>query len=266
MSNVSYAVGAGLKLARAEAHIAEMDRKIADYIRRGPFSWERRTSSEPDCTDIVFRLNEAIPVEIAAVVGDALHNMRSSLDNLASALAVRNGASAAQQRQVYYPVGQNQAEFANKCNQLASIIGSAASNALAATEVFGGGKGEKIKRLGEMSNTDKHRLLIPTVPKIDGPLQFGFGGNEPLPSGFKGSFKFMIGELGMGKVPACDGDLLLSYGDVNDDRFFINYQPTLTVSLDFQGLVPGESIVTTLKEMRLSAVDAINQIVGMVGV
>jgi hypothetical protein len=265
MLNVSYAIGAGLKLSRSESHIAEIDKAIANYIRREPFSWERKVSSEPNCTDIILRLNEAIPTEIATVVGDALHNMRSSLDNLASALAVRNGASATQQRQVYYPVGQNQADFVNKCNQLAPIIGMAASNALAATEVFVGGKGEKIKSLGEMSNTDKHRLLIPTVPKIEGTLQFGFGGDEPIPAGFEGRFKFMVGELGFGKIPACDGDLLLSYGDVNDDRFFINYQPTLTVSLDFQGLVPGESIVTTLTEMRISVVDAINQIVGLVG-
>lgn len=265
MVSPAYAIGAKLKLTRAQSHIAEIDREVRKYIERAPFRWETSASDEPNHTDITLRLDEAIPDEIATIVGDALHNMRSSLDNLVAGLATRNSATAKQLKQVYFPVGQDQTEFVRKCNDLSKIIGVTASNSIAAAEVFVGGRGEKIKMLGEMSNTDKHRLLIPTIPKIEGQLQLGFGGSQPLPAGFEGRFSAKFGELAIGKIPACDGDLLLSYGNITDDRFFISYQPTLTVSMDFRGLVPGESVVTTLNGMRLSALDAVDLVIAALG-
>lgn len=257
-----FAVGARQKLSRARTHITEIEKLISAYIKRRPFSWVTADSEEDGCTDIRLKIDEPIPLEIAVVVGDALHNMRSSLDNLASALAVHNGVTSNSiLRNVYFPIGQNKKDFEDACTSLVPFIGQSSASAVSKTEVFIGGKGEVLKRLGEMSNADKHRLLIPTVPAMEGTLRIGFADSEPLPADFEGEVEFCLGELGNGKIPAKDGDLLLTYRQASDPRFFISYQPALTVSLDFVGLKPGESVTNTLERMRALCLSAVDQAV-----
>lgn len=81
--------GVALKLDRAEQHLDEIA-TIVDGVLRGYA--EAVTPGQRDGDRVPYRLRgaPAIPSDLAALFGDALHNMRSALDHLAWQLVILN--------------------------------------------------------------------------------------------------------------------------------------------------------------------------------
>ncbi|HLY68074.1 MAG TPA: hypothetical protein VKU60_21220, partial [Chloroflexota bacterium] len=76
-----------LKLDRAEKHLKEFEVKVGDYIKRYPYVPERiKCNKKHHCWRYVLRVTEQPDPELAIALGDVIHNMRSALDHLATAL------------------------------------------------------------------------------------------------------------------------------------------------------------------------------------
>lgn len=252
--------GARLKLVRAEQHIEEVRRAVDQFVSASFFKWEKRPAPKDGWTEVVLRFTGAIPDELSVMVGDALHNMRSSLDNMTFALAHRNGVtSRSKLSQVYFPMGQSPAEFDAACDKLAPLIGSSASEAIKLLEVYDGGAGASLKQLGALSNMDKHRLLIPALPQISGSMTFGLT-NETINKGADATVEIQVGPLLGGKVPAEDGDVLFSYPTTNHPDAAMRYFPRLTASFASHWVPRGEDAVSTLKRLRLAALSAVQDV------
>ena len=76
------------KMIRAREHIEALNREVADYL--SSISVRLHLKFDPDVQTpwIVFHGTDYIaPMRLAAVVGDAVHNMRAALDNLVCGLA-----------------------------------------------------------------------------------------------------------------------------------------------------------------------------------
>jgi hypothetical protein len=97
-----------LKLQRARRHIDELDREATAFLGRKPFrlviehppGW----TGEPMHAWTV-RLRENVPLEWSAIIGNAIHDLRSALDLLACDLVRITGKST---KGVYFPFAADQ--------------------------------------------------------------------------------------------------------------------------------------------------------------
>ena len=89
MSNDPLA-GVRLKIERAKKHINDLEADIRAF--RGGNPYRVVTDEHPRTGDITYRLSitKDIPIEWSAIIGDFVHNLRSSLDLLACALIRAN--------------------------------------------------------------------------------------------------------------------------------------------------------------------------------
>ncbi len=79
-------LGVRVKVDRAKKHLADLDTEIREYHARNPYAIIPEIEAETG--DEVHRLliREAIPAHWGAILGDVVHNLRSSLDLLAAEL------------------------------------------------------------------------------------------------------------------------------------------------------------------------------------
>lgn len=169
------------KLRRADGHIDEVDRRAKEYLETEPWRVERVRGRSPNEVGYVLRVQRPVPADFLTIVGDAVHNLRSSLDTVAYELAARstNGnLTAAQERASEFPLRatpEKFEEFFSRNKKRKGIFDDAARRALrsaqpfALTEQWGRTIGEfdpddeflkdHLTRLHKVSRVDKHRRL-----------------------------------------------------------------------------------------------------------
>ncbi len=161
-----------LKVKRAERHIDEI-RAISDPLSRDFYVIKRReygrgVDREPAYTDLIYKPIQPVAQHFALIVGDAVHNLRSALDHLATAIARTKNASA----EIHFPMCKLRqdllAAHLSKSGQQKAL--AAIEDALpGAKELFfkeirsENGPDEHLWAFNVLDNTDKHNLLIPSV-------------------------------------------------------------------------------------------------------
>jgi hypothetical protein len=155
--------GPRLKIVRANQHINEFKSKAEIFLARHPYQimveenlgehrvkWPR---------SLVFHIREEIPEEFSAIIGDAVHNLRSALDLLLCAMVRGNGRS---DKRVQFPVARN-------ANALDEAIekGNVARGGPTALKFVrdhkpyrGDGGNWAISAIHDLDILDKHRLII----------------------------------------------------------------------------------------------------------
>jgi hypothetical protein len=78
-----------LKLDRARVHNRELALILDEFRARNPYTLDPESTANPNRVAYRLRIHEETPRDAAVVLGDALHNLRSSLDALAYGMAVR---------------------------------------------------------------------------------------------------------------------------------------------------------------------------------
>lgn len=100
------------------------------------------------------------PEEFGTIVGDAIHNMRSTLDLAAVELVSLNGGNT---KGVMFPFARSEIEFSDACKKKninrASVIAQSLINSL---KPYGGGN-EVLLSLHDLDIQDKHHTLIPNA-------------------------------------------------------------------------------------------------------
>src|SRR5262245_50276069 len=99
--------GPKLKIERANTQITEIASLIKQFSESQPYEFfEAIGSNGNPC--LKARIKTGPPAQISVVVGDVLHNLRSALDQLACALAIKNGGSASN---TYFPFAKSREIF-----------------------------------------------------------------------------------------------------------------------------------------------------------
>jgi hypothetical protein len=158
-------LGPRTKLERAKEHTRELKAEIDAFINRKPYY--TRTERDPDTgkeTDYLIIEGE-LPPRWGAVIGDAIHNLRSSLDLLACQLVLVNGRTSLEG--VYFPICKTVNGFEQSLSRLkAKGVGDKAISLLRRINPYKGGN-DKLWRLHRLNIDDKHRLLIPMASASD---------------------------------------------------------------------------------------------------
>lgn len=148
------------KLGRAEQHLGELHAAEKRFLETEPYEVVA-AEVEANGLEHVYRLKvraEPIP-ELSALLGDAVHNIRSSLDHVVYAVACHQapGLTDKQKRGLQFPVCGTSPDFQKKVNdgRLRGIKDLAPFEAL---QPYNGGP-TWLPVVTALDNIDKHRRL-----------------------------------------------------------------------------------------------------------
>jgi hypothetical protein len=165
-----------LKLKRAKRHLLEVERAARELPLRDHYEFILPFEPKAGKHNIWWMHSRLMPAEFAIAVGDAIHNLRSSLDFIAIALTVPPlGAGKADD--TYFPTGVTRQAFIRARDGFTNPKGKwvkgkmegAGPDALRLVEEelepYGGGK-YSIRELHELDILDKHKLIVPAISRM----------------------------------------------------------------------------------------------------
>ena len=162
MSNYSFN-GARLKLERAKYHIDDLNSVCANFFQR---NFRLIFSSEPYTfyRTIGVKNDAPIPDQFLAILGDAIHNLRSSLDVLVYAVVNGSGKSF-NEKAISFPFRDDADPIKLEARIMQACIHFSvpeAVNLFKSFEPYPGGN-LQLRELNEIENIDKHRIPLTTV-------------------------------------------------------------------------------------------------------
>jgi len=156
-----------LKLERAQQHISELERLADEYVASNPVTASARplgAEERPQGMIVGWRFSLSVkepPEQMSPIIGDIFHNLRSALDLMASALAIRNEKSS---DDVYFPFAGSEGDLdlmISKRNF--DRTGDAAVKLIKELKPYKGGNLE-LRAIHDLNIRDKHQELIVERP------------------------------------------------------------------------------------------------------
>lgn len=227
-------IGTELKISRAKSHIRELENNIVDYIKSKPF----KVIVEGEINSFnhlwTLRVKHEIPMLFAAIIGDVIHNLRASLDLLATELVEFSGEDA---KNVYFPFG-NDAEGLEDMIKKRRInkAGEDVVKIIRSLKPYTGGN-KLLRSLHDLDITDKHKSLVP-VAHYAGIKNFQM----------KGATGSMLTIQNLHVGPIRDGMILMSLPPANNVRLGQSFNPTLKLCLDEKTVDQNDELIETLKK------------------
>lgn len=229
--------GSRQKVQQAKRHINDLDWKIRAFKKRKPYRFVIEPQSDSERFGLVFRAKEEIPPEVALMLGDAIHNLRSALDLLACELVKQNGGEI---DRVAFPIARDRESFEKKVkNGAISQAAPAIIETLRSLKPYRGEDGdENLVALQDLDNADKHRLLIPTciftntgdfVPEVTGVPNFWIG-NIPV-------------------INPIDGTVLITFPVPEEKDVNYNFKPPFEICFGNGQVFEHMPIVPTLNQL-----------------
>lgn len=152
---------ARLKLDRARHHINDLNRRLLEFS--GTNQHELSVEFDPKRGYDVIHVSSinAVPADVAPIVGDAIHNLKAALDY--QICAIEYARHRAINERTQFPVRNSREEL------IAAIDGGIAKRIpqevcrciIDRIQPYRGGNGLPIWHLHKLDVLDKHRLLIP---------------------------------------------------------------------------------------------------------
>jgi hypothetical protein len=151
-------LGARLKVARAERHLRELMQTILAFLETDFAVIRAEEDGDSGTYSLKIDGTTPYPPAIPAIIGDAVHNLRSALDHIVVqfvdpesdwiGLPVAKSRSEVESSKGFRTIREMNSDFA-------AVI-------LDEIQPYAGGK-FKVWEIAKLDNIDKHKLLIPTV-------------------------------------------------------------------------------------------------------
>ena len=223
-----------LKIERAKRHIWELSNEIVDYLKTKPFRVV--VEKDPDSSNHLWtlRVKNEVPCHLSVIIGDAIHNLRASLDLLASDLVSMAGGNT---QNVYFPFGDNADGFEEMIKKRhLDRAGDDIVEIVKSLKPYKGGN-ELLRTIHDLDITDKHKTLIPAA-HYAGIKNFQMlNASGPL---------LMINNMHCG--PIRDGMVLMSLPPAGNVSIGQTFQPSLKITLNEGPLARDKDIIEALDE------------------
>lgn len=235
----------GLKLKRSKKHISDLEREIRTFHESGPYSIRHQDNLQTGQRTYYVQFLRDIPEDFSPIIGDAVQNLRSALDHLATRL-VDIGSDPRKVKKPYYPIFETAADY--ESGKMRKIGGARpeAIKAIDDTQPYPRGDGWHLWNINTMNNRDKHRLLIPawgsllshTFPKTEKErIEKLFGSRFSGPGWLKAA-------SGINFLKDGDEILALPISEANDDMDF-----RISIAFGEPDCVRGKQVIPTLESM-----------------
>lgn len=161
-----------LKLNRARSHIGELQNEVRAYLLSEPFNME--IVDAPTFTNgkkWLVHLHHEVPLYLSPIIGDVIHNLRTSLDLLACELVRANGKS---DKGVHFPFADSAAALSEAIKDKNMHRAKPAVIALInQVQPYTGGN-HALRAIHDLDVMDKHQALIPVLDIVAAPNVPGF--------------------------------------------------------------------------------------------
>jgi hypothetical protein len=181
-----------LKIKRARKHIGDLDVAIHTFCKSQPYVLRSEDNLEISQMAVYVDSVRPIPDEIGAIIGDAAHNLRSSLDHLMCQLVDLGGGTP--DRRTLFPISNSAQHYASSVGQgKIAHIHVDAEKVLKSVQPYVSGD-NTLWHIHELDRVDKHRLVLTVamytnawgVDVIGQELMFPLGIiGRPLVSGYE---------------------------------------------------------------------------------
>src|SRR3990167_2635239 len=150
-----------LKIWRATNHLATLEGALGEYFARAPFEITEFTENGHPYRRVNIR--EGLPITLSAIVGDVVHNLRTSLDLLASECVRLNQQPHGD---VYFPFAESETELEGQIRwrhmdrakpEVVDLVRS--------FKPYIGGN-LALRGIHDLDIIDKHRALVPVHAHI----------------------------------------------------------------------------------------------------
>ena len=163
-------VGVRAKIDRAKKHIDEFD--AAFLSGDSPVATHVKLDSveeKPEGRYAICSITSGdLPPDFGIPIGDAAHNLRSSLDHLTCQLAIANGNPTACDKTQFPIFAQDTPDNRKRIKRWIGACSPAAQTAIEALQPYqrrpSDPTGDLLWMLSELDNIDKHRLLLVARP------------------------------------------------------------------------------------------------------
>jgi hypothetical protein len=153
--------GVFAKLDRAKQHVTNLDDALRAFRQSGPP--EVGEQDDPNTGEKIYYAKSVptIPDAVHLIAGDALHNLRASLDHLALQLR-RAGLfrTTTAETRIQFPIRASAQDCEADLNREEQATRPDVTNLIRAIEPYQGGLGNDLWLLNELNNIDKHRTLL----------------------------------------------------------------------------------------------------------
>jgi hypothetical protein len=149
-----------LKIIRADRHLEELEAVLEEFLRRMPYYRSARLSEHPGHVTGDLFISEPPPIEIAMIVGDTIHNLRTSLDVLANDLIHIAGHK---DKDAAFPFCDTEKDLDLIIKRRGFIrAGTESVELLKSLRPFNGGNA-LLRGLHDLDIINKHRMIVPTA-------------------------------------------------------------------------------------------------------
>lgn len=151
----------GLKIKRAEKHFIELQGARDAFLATKPYRVIKKVDPER-----AYKMAQVAPVPdwIGAIIGDAVHNLRSALDHITRQLVLVALGVDDTNLEPHFPNGDKagQYESALRGMKQKGWLRDDAFHALLAVQAYKRGNGHQVWVLNRLNNIDKHRVILTT--------------------------------------------------------------------------------------------------------
>jgi hypothetical protein len=151
--------GARLKVKRANKHIVDFNDVLNAFLNTDFYVFDIEADSNTGQSSLNFRLTKQPPEELALILGDALHNLRTALDLSYVELVIRLGKTPSEWTN--FRIWENREKLIDTLGK--GILQGADDiiSLLADTVKSYAGGNALLEMLNSLDIADKHMLLIP---------------------------------------------------------------------------------------------------------
>lgn len=171
--------GPRLKIERAKCHIADLEREINAFIKANPYSLVIKRDIQAGKQRLMPSDGARIPDKIALIAGDAIHNLRASLDHLACDLVRLNGNPT---EGVYFPFAKDANGLETQIKEKIQGASPEVHDIVRALKPYKreNGGNTALRALHDLDIADKHVALTPTLAAVGLRDFILMNGQEPV--------------------------------------------------------------------------------------
>lgn len=149
-----------IKLDRARKHINELQDEINRFLSTSPYSVSSRNDIQSQKLIYYVTKAEGTPSIFAVIIGDILHELRSTLDHLACQLVIiETNGQQIDLKNIAFPIVDDVKTYKDFSKPKLKGMHQKAINEIALLRPYKGGN-DILWRLHKLNNIDKHRFLI----------------------------------------------------------------------------------------------------------
>ncbi len=167
--------GVRAKIERAEKHIRDLNREVGQFLSTNPYKAIPKYNPQSGYTSYYLISFAAVPEPITAIIGDAIHNLRSAWDHLAYQLALSNGITDENSfSKVCFPIGESRKEYKRIFERkVQPFLSEKANKAIELLQPHKGANDE-FWAIHWLDIIDKHRALITGVTSAILAIEVGY--------------------------------------------------------------------------------------------